>query len=87
MKSIRVIPVGCGRRSPAWLRTLQLVEGLELVAICDPIEPRVRDRMSLVMDRSVAGFPEVPVTTCSGCGSGSGRTHLVLVDRSGSPMG
>jgi len=47
-KTIRIALIGCGRRSPAWLSTLQLVEGLELVAICDPIEPRVRDRLKLV---------------------------------------
>jgi predicted dehydrogenase len=58
MRNIRMVLIGCGRRSPAWLRTLRLVEGLELVAICDPIESRVRDRMSLINDRPVAGFTD-----------------------------
>lgn len=59
MKTIRIALIGCGRRSPAWLRTLQLVDGLELVALCDPIEPRVRDRLNLVGDKSkVACFTD-----------------------------
>jgi len=48
MRRTRMALIGCGRRSPSWLRTLQLVEGLELVALCDLIEPRVQDRLKLV---------------------------------------
>jgi predicted dehydrogenase len=58
MKKIRIALIGCGRRAPAWLRSLQLVEGLELVAICDRIEPRVRERMTLVKNKPVAGFTD-----------------------------
>lgn len=59
MKHIRMALIGCGRRSPAWLRTLQLVEGIHLVAICDPIEPRVRDRLNLVGNKeAVACFTD-----------------------------
>ena len=59
MTTIRMALIGCGRRSPAWLRTLQLVEGVELVALCDPLEPRLRDRLSLVNDKAkVACFTD-----------------------------
>lgn len=58
MNKIRMALIGCGRRSPSWLRSLQLVEGLELVAICDPIEPRVRDRLILAGNKGIAAFTD-----------------------------
>jgi predicted dehydrogenase len=57
-KKIRIALIGCGRRSSAWLRTIQLVEDLELVAICDMIEPRVRERMGQLGNKDIACFTD-----------------------------
>jgi predicted dehydrogenase len=38
---IRVAMIGCGRRAPAWVRTIRAVPQARLVALCDLVAPRV----------------------------------------------
>lgn len=47
MDKIRIGQIGCGRRSSAWINTLSVIPGIELVALCDKIPdniPRALDR-------------------------------------------
>jgi len=40
---LRVAIIGCGRRATAWTHNFGLIPEVELVAVCDRIEPRARE--------------------------------------------
>lgn len=59
MKRVKIVLVGCGRRSPAWLKTIQCNHELfELVGLCDPIEPRVLERAAAAENKDVKTFTD-----------------------------
>ncbi len=54
MGEIRMAVIGCGRRAPSWFRTISAVPELEIVALCDKMPTRVKDRARLLGEKRVA---------------------------------
>ena len=55
---IRFAVIGCGRRAPAYPRTIKAVKGAKLVALCDKVGPLVKGIKKLADDDSIREYTD-----------------------------
>lgn len=55
---IRLALIGCGRRAPAYPKTVEAVQGCRLVAMCDKVLPRVHAIKALAEDETIREYTD-----------------------------
>ncbi len=57
-KEIRYAMIGCGRRAPAYPKTIKAVPGARLTALCDLVAPRVKVIKKLAGDENIREYTD-----------------------------
>jgi predicted dehydrogenase len=55
---IRIAMIGCGRRAPAYPRSIRAVKGCRVVALCDRIAPRIKQIKSMFGDEKIREYTD-----------------------------